>query len=34
VAERQPIVAAHGAMIAYDGVTRIEPLEVPQVIWL
>ena len=30
----QPIAAALGAMSANDGVTRIEPVEVPQLIQL
>jgi hypothetical protein len=29
-----PIAAALAAMIAYDGVTRIEPVEVPRLIQL
>jgi phage terminase large subunit-like protein len=34
VAEGQPVAAALGAMIAYDGVTRSESVEIPQVIQL
>jgi hypothetical protein len=27
-----PVAAALGAMVAYDGIVRIEPREIPQVI--